>query len=87
MVLHVNECMPKEVTPYGEQINHPKHYTFSKIEPISVIQDWDLSFCLGSVLKYIARHGKKDPSKTVEDLKKAAWYLQAEIAALEKEND
>lgn len=37
-----------------------------------------------NAVKYISRAGKKDPAKTVEDLKKAAWYLQREIERAEK---
>lgn len=68
----------------ADPISHPPHYTKGKIEPIDVIEDWGLSFCLGNVVKYIARAGKKDPGKLVEDLKKAAWYLAREIEQLEK---
>lgn len=40
-----------------------------------------LSFCLGNVVKYIARAGKKN--ERIEDLKKARWYLDHEIEMLE----
>ena len=33
----------------------------------------------GNVVKYVARAGKKDPMKRLEDLHKAMWYLQEEI--------
>ncbi len=62
-----------------EQVNHPTHYRQGKHEAIDVIQDWDLNFSLGNVLKYICRAGIKDNSKTLEDLKKAQFYLNAEI--------
>lgn len=65
-------------------INNPPHYTESGLEPITVIEAWGLSFCLGNAVKYIARHGKKDPSKVIEDLKKAEWYIKREISNLEK---
>lgn len=65
-------------------INHPSHYAGGRqFEPIGVIEDWGLNFNLGNSLKYISRAGRKDPAKTVEDLKKAVWYLEREIAALE----
>ena len=38
-----------------EKVNHPKHYNVGKIEVIDAIQDWELDFCLGNVVKYIAR--------------------------------
>lgn len=68
-------------------------------EAIKVIEAWGLGFCLGNAVKYISRAGKKaeDPSgrlghadqarllkdKTVEDLKKARWYIDREITTLE----
>lgn len=66
-------------------VNHPKHYNSGNIEPIKVIEDWDLGFHLGNVIKYIARAGKKDKTKTIEDLKKAQWYLSRYIKLKEEE--
>ena len=56
-----------------ENVNHPSHYADGrKYEPIDVIQDWELDFCLGSTVKYISRAGRKYSNKTIEDLEKAA---------------
>ena len=66
-------------TPKPDPINHPPHYTFGKIEPLDVIEDWKLNYHLGNALKYIARAGRKDPNKKVEDLRKAVFYLEREI--------
>jgi hypothetical protein len=41
-----------------------------------------VGFCLGNTVKYISRAGKKDA--LLQDLKKAAWYLQREIETLER---
>ena len=69
-----------------DPINHPSHYTEGrKYETIEVIEDWALSYRLGNAVKYLSRAGRKDPAKTVEDLKKAVWYIEREIAALEGE--
>lgn len=70
----------------SEQVNHPKHYGGEEnpYEAIKVIEAWKLGFCLGNVVKYISRAGKKD--NTLQDLKKAAWYLDREIKRLEDEN-
>lgn len=68
-------------TQQYDNIDHPKHYIEGrKYEPIDVIQDWKLDFCLGNALKYISRAGRKDKEKTVEDIKKARWYLERFIA-------
>lgn len=66
----------------SDAVNHPKHYAQFKHEPIDVIEDWGLGFCLGNTVKYIARAGHKDPGRLVEDLEKAAWYLRREIDAV-----
>lgn len=73
-----------------DNINHPAHYTTGKIEVIDFIEDKELNFNLGNVIKYISRCGKKRSSgksiesKALEDLKKARWYLDREIATRER---
>ena len=57
-------------------VDHPAHYNVGKYEVIDVIEDWQLGFCLGNAVKYIARAGHKDPSKSEEDLRKAIWYIE-----------
>ena len=74
-------------------IDHPSHYQSgpkddkggSIYEAIKVIEAWDLGFCLGNVVKYISRAGKKHED-VLEDLKKARWYLDRHISKLEGKN-
>ena len=68
-----------------DPVNHPSHYTWSSIEPIDAIEAWQLPYHLGNVVKYVSRAGHKDKSKTLEDLKKANWYLSRYISNLEQE--
>ena len=67
----------------AEQINHPPHYGGdTAYEAIKVIEAWGVdvaAFCVGNTLKYICRAGKKDKAKEIEDLEKAAWYLDRAI--------
>ena len=71
----------------NDPVNHPSHYTDGKIEVIDYIKDKGLGYCLGNAVKYISRAGKKDPEKEIEDLRKAAWYINRRIEELlEKEN-
>lgn len=71
---------------HKETVNHPAHYTQGGIEVIDAIEAWGLGFSDGNAVKYIARAGKKDPLKTLEDLKKAQWYLNRHVANMEKAN-
>jgi hypothetical protein len=72
----------------NEMINNPIHYGGKEnvYETIKVIDNWELDFLLGNTIKYISRAGKKDPTKKLEDLKKALFYLERKIKNLENEN-
>ncbi len=63
-------------------INRPPHYTYSAIEPVDAIEAWGLNFFLGNVVKYCVRAEHK--GSQLSDLKKARFYLEREIARLEK---
>ena len=77
----------------NERVEHPVHYSYLKklcgIEVIDITRHMD--FDLGNAIKYILRAGHKteegydDRSKTIEDLKKAVWYINDKIKTLEHE--
>lgn len=69
--------------PY-DPVYCPAHYVSGGIETIDYIEAklggyGTYAFCLGNVLKYVSRAGKKDVGKEVQDLEKAAWYLKRAI--------
>ena len=72
------------------RIEHPAHYNSEGIEAIDLIEAFHLDFCLGNVVKYVTRSGRKSSAsmsieqKSLEDLKKAKWYLERELSCLEK---
>lgn len=61
----------------ADMVNHPPHYTShpSGVECIQITEH--MNFCLGNAVKYIWRADLKGSG--VEDLKKAAWYIEREI--------
>jgi hypothetical protein len=69
----------------AEQVNHPSHYggKDNPYEAIKVIDAWELGFCLGNTVKYIARAGRKAGASVLVDLKKSLWYLSHEIGTIE----
>ena len=71
------EVKAVELPKQEDVINHPSHYTRGKIEVIDFIEDQQLPYHLGNVIKYIARAGHKGDK--LEDLKKARWYLDRYI--------
>jgi hypothetical protein len=77
-----NRCMPHQVKV--EAVDHPAHYggADNVYEVIKVIEAWQLDFCTGNAVKYLSRAGKKDPTKTIEDLKKSIWYIERRIQQL-----
>jgi hypothetical protein len=73
--------------PQKEMVNGPQHYggVDNPYEVIKVCEAWglDKDAYLFNVVKYVARAGKKDPQKELEDLKKAVFYLERKIVNLE----
>ena len=67
-----------------DMVNRPPHYKVDGMEVIDVIEKFALPYHLGAVIKYVLRAGKKDQTKTLEDLKKAQWYLNRYIANHDK---
>ena len=67
--------------------NHASYYggEDNPYEAIKVIDAWNLDFCLGNVVKYISRAGKKGNNSAEQDLKKALWYLEHEIESMKGE--
>lgn len=65
----------------ADMVNHPPHYTShpSGVECIQITEH--MGFCLGNAVKYIWRADLKGDS--VEDLKKAQFYIAREIAKRE----
>lgn len=59
-----------------DAVSMPSHYTQLPVECIDVTEHF--GFCLGNAIKYIWRADHK--GKPVEDLRKAAWYIEREIA-------
>lgn len=70
------------IPPPPEKVDHPNHYggKTNLYEAIKVIRAWGLGFSLGNAVKYIARAGRKPGESRLDDLKKARWYLDEEIA-------
>lgn len=67
----------------NDSVNHPSHYTEhpSGVECITITEH--MNFCVGNAIKYLWRAGLKS-ADAVEDLRKAAWYVQREIDRLER---
>ena len=78
-----------------DKVNSPSHYSYLKklcgIEVIDITRHMD--FDLGNAIKYILRAGHKteegydNRSKTIEDLKKAIFYINDKIKTLENETN
>ena len=71
-----------------EMVNGPQHYggIDNPYEVIKVCEAWglDKDAYLFNLVKYVARAGKKDPKKELEDLKKAIFYLERKVKNLQK---
>jgi len=70
------------VEPEADNVNHPAHYTKGGMETIDFIESKGLNYLLGNVVKYVTRADHKGNRE--EDLLKARWYLNREIAKSQK---
>ena len=87
----VKEEESQETDTSKEKVNHPSHYSYLKdlcgVEVIDITRH--MNFNLGNVIKYVLRAGHKkeegmgNRQKEIEDLKKAAFYINDEIKRLE----
>jgi Protein of unknwon function (DUF3310) len=68
--------------PEQEKVNHPPHYRGhpSGVECIDIVEH--MGFNVGNAIKYLWRADLK--GAPIEDLKKAAWYINREIAKRSK---
>ena len=74
-----------------DEVNHPAHYTShpSGVECIDITRH--MTFNIGNAIKYLWRAGlKSEATKTqkekhLQDLQKAAWYINDEITKLKGE--
>lgn len=71
----------------GNMVEHPAHYTHGEIECIDIIRVMTTdkvgleAFCIGNVVKYLYRCHHKNG---IEDVEKAAWYLNKLLEVLKK---
>ena len=86
---HIDGKVGSHLVTSCDNVKHPSHYTYGKIECIDFIIDKELDFCLGSAVKYIIRAGRKESAgktkleKQIEDLNKAIEFIKFEIEHLE----
>lgn len=89
MTVEVNTMFNNNENKQEDNVNHPSHYTFGKIEVMDYIED-KLSdvecegYFVGNIIKYVSRFRKKNG---IEDLKKAQWYLNRLISNMEGKNE
>lgn len=85
------ETAHQDTSAIDEKVDHPSHYTWIKkkcgIEVIDITR-W-LDFNTGNAVKYLLRAGHKleegmsAKEKTIQDLKKAVWYINDRIKQLQ----
>ncbi|MEG1856237.1 MAG: DUF3310 domain-containing protein [Acinetobacter sp.] len=87
--IHVNylivwqrHTQPEELPFIDDEVNQPSHYTShpSGIECIEITRHHD--FAIGNAIKYLWRAGLKNSDNEIQDLEKAAWYIQDKIKQL-----
>lgn len=81
---HDKPASPEETTapdPSVDPVN-PGHYKNFDVSPIDLIKAYNLDFCDGNVVKYVARADHKNGD---EDRYKALWYLLCKLGLPDKQ--
>ena len=73
--------LPPQLPQPNDPVN-PAHYKGDYV--MRIIEDFELTFVDGTIIKYILRAGRKPNESALQDYKKALWYLQRKISNLEK---
>lgn len=78
-----NRFIKKHNDKTTDSVNHPSHYNShpSGVECIQIVEH--MGFNVGNAIKYLWRADEK--GNALEDLKKAAWYVNREIERRSKE--
>lgn len=66
----------------GSPVRLPPHYLRFKLEPVYFITENELTFWQGNIIKYVCRY---DGKNGLEDLEKAARYLEMQIKRMKGE--
>jgi hypothetical protein len=68
-----------------DPVKKPEHYNShpSNVECITITRH--MNFNCGNVIKYLWRNGLKEGNPSLQELEKAAWYLNDEIKRLKGE--
>ena len=81
----LSEYVYPAITASNDMVNHPSHYQGKGgLEALDVIEAFglDANYNLACVVKYLLRCDKKDDG--LQDLQKAAFYLNREIDSREE---
>ena len=79
-----NDSLEEAMAEESDPVNNPAHYTVGTIEVLDFIEDQNLDYREGNIIKYVTRAPYK--GKRLSDLKKARWYLDRLIEeAIEEE--
>jgi hypothetical protein len=69
-----------------ESVIIPSYYNKTNMSVIDIIDEYELNFNKGNIIKYVLRSGKKSKDTEIQDLQKAIRYCQMEIERLNKVN-
>lgn len=67
-----------------ESVIIPPYYNKANMSVIDIIDEYELNFNKGNIIKYVLRSGKKSKDTEIQDLQKAIRYCQMEIERIQK---
>lgn len=80
MAKKTTEPAPTVEQPIVDDLVNPQHYRGDRV--MQIIEEFELDFCTGNVVKYVLRAGHKPGAAEADDLRKAQWYIERRLAQL-----
>lgn len=64
----------------------PSYYNKANMSVSDIVDEYELNFNKGNIIKYVLRSGKKSKDTEIQDLEKAKRYIEMEIERITKLN-
>ncbi len=71
----------------NDTIIKPSYYNKVSMSVSDIVDEYELNFNKGNIIKYVLRSGKKSKDTEIQDLEKAIRYCEIEIERINKHKE
>ena len=71
----------------NDAVIKPSYYNKASMSVSDIVDEYELNFNKGNIIKYVLRSGKKSKDTEIQDLEKAIRYCEIEIERINKHKE